>query len=95
MHAEPNDDASGDNPSPDTLAARDREPMPPPPLRPPHAGDHLDLEELRRVYDIYYRTPSHNLVDALRVNFQGVRGNRRFAAALLPHGATNFGVQHL
>ena len=95
MHTELNDDASGDSPSPNTLAARDREIMPPPPPRPPHAGDHLHLEELRRVCHIYRRTPSHNVVDALRVHFQCVRGNERFAAALLPQGATNIPVQHL
>ena len=95
MHTELDDDASGDSPSPGTLAARDGEIMPPPPARPPHVGDHLDLEELRRAYDIYHRTPSPNLVDALRMHFQGVRGDRRFAAALLPHGATNICVRQL
>ena len=68
---------------------------PPPPPRPPHAGDHLDLEELRRVYNIYHRTPSPNLVDALRLHLQGVRGDRRFVTALLPHGASNIPVRHL
>ena len=38
------------------------------------------------MYDIYNRTPSPNLVNALRLHLQGVRGDRRFAAALLPHG---------
>ena len=95
MNREPENDASGDNPSPGTLAAQDREIMPPPPPRPPHVGEHLDLEQLRRAYDIYHRTPSCNLVDALRVQFQGVHGDRRFAAALLLHGATNMCVRQL
>ena len=92
MHTEPNDDASGNNPSRDTLAARDREIMPPPASTPPHAADNLDLEELRRVYGIYHRNPSQYLVDALRVHFQGFRGDWRFASALLPHKATNIRV---
>ena len=90
MHTEPDDKASGDSPSPGTLASQDREIMPPPPPRPPRVGDHLDLEELRRGYDIYHRMPSPNMTDALRIYFQGVRGNWLFAAALLPHGATSF-----
>ena len=94
MHTEPNDDASEDNPLPDTLAAWDREIMLPPPPRPLHAVDHLDPEELRRLNDIYHRTPSPNLVDAHRVHFQGVCGDQQFAAALLPHGATNIRVRH-
>ena len=65
MHRGPDDDASGDNPSTGTLAAQDREIMPRPPPRPPHLGDHLDAEELRGAYEIYHRTPSQNLVDAL------------------------------
>ena len=95
MHTEPDNDASGYNPSPGTLDVQDREIMPPPHPRPPHVGDHLDVEELRRAYGIYHRAPSPNLVDALRVHFQGVSGDRRFAAALLPHGATNIGVRQL
>ena len=95
MHTEPNDDTSGDNPSPDILATQDREIIPSPAPRPPHAGDHLDVEELRRVYDTYHQTRSPNLVDALRVHFQGVCGDRQFAAALLPHGPTNIHVRHL
>ena len=69
--------------------------MPPPPPRPPHVGDHLDLEGLQRAYDIYRRTPSPNLVDALRMHFRGVRGDRPLAAALLQHGATNICVRQL
>ena len=65
--------------------------MPPLSPRPPHLGDHLDLEELRRAYDIYHI----NLVAALRTNFQDVRNDRRFAAARLPHGATNICVRQL
>ena len=95
MHTKPGNNASGDTPSPGTLAARDREIMVPPPPRPPHSGDHLDLEELRRAYDVYHRTPSDNLVDALRAHFQGARTDRRFAAALLSHGATNMRVGQL
>ena len=69
--------------------------MPPPYPRPPHVGDHLDLEELRRAYDIYHRTPSHNLVDALGTHFQNVGSDWCFFAALLPHGATNICVRQL
>ena len=69
--------------------------MPPPPPRPPHSGAPLDLEELRRVYNIYHLAPSLNLVDTLRVHFQGIHGDWRFVAALLPHGATNIRVRHL
>ena len=95
MHTEPDEDAPGGSPSPGTLAARDREIMPPPPRRPPHVGDHLDLEELRTAYNIYHRTPSTTVVDALRMHFHDVRGDRRFAAALLPHGTTNICVRQL
>ena len=95
MHTEPDNHVAGNSHSPCTLAARDREIMPPPPPRPPHVGDHLDLEELRRAYDIYHRTPSPNLVDALGMHFQGVRGDLRFVSALLPHGATNICVRQL
>ena len=83
IHTEPDDEASGDNPSPGTLAARDRELMPPQAPEQPHVGDHLDLEELRRAYDIYHRMPSPNLVGALQMHFRGVRGDWRFAAALI------------
>ena len=54
-----------------------------------------DLEELQRAYDSYHRTPRHNLVDALGTHFQDVRSDRRFAGALLPHGATNICVRQL
>ena len=47
------------------------------------------------MYNIYNRTPSPNLVDALRVHFQGIRGDWRFPVALLPHGATNICVRQL
>ena len=67
----------------------------PQPTRPPHMGNHLDLDKLRRAYDIYHRKPSHNLVDALQTHFQGVRSDRGFAAALLSHGATNICVRQL
>ena len=95
MHTGPDDDASGDDPSPGTLAARNREIMPPPPPRPSQAGDHLDLEDLLTVYDIYHGAPSPNLVDALPEHLLGFRGDRRFAAALPPYGATTIRVPHL
>ena len=95
MHTEPDNNASGDTPSSGTLAARDREIVPPLPPLPLHSGDPLRLEELRRAYEVYNGTPSHNLVGALRAHFQDVRTDRPFAAALLPHGATNICVQQL
>ena len=95
MHTEPDNSASGDTPSPGIPAARDRAIMPPQPPRPPQSGEPPGLEELRRPYDVYHSTPSHNLLGALRAHFHDVRPERRFAAALLPHGATNICVRQL
>ena len=63
--------------------------------RPLHSGDPLGLEELRRAYDVYHRTPSRDLVDAPRAHVHNVCTDQRFAVALLPHGATNICVRQL
>ena len=47
------------------------------------------------MYGIYHRTPSANLVDALRIHLEGVRGDRGFSAALLPDRATTIHVRYL
>ena len=95
MHTGPGNNASREAPLPGTLAAREREAMPPPPPRPPQLGDPLGLEELRRVYDVYHGMPPHDLLGALQGQFQSVHPDRHFAVALLPHGATNICVRQL
>ena len=91
------DNASETTSSLRTLAAQDREPMPPPPPRPaqPRDGGPLDRGGLPGGYDVYHSTPPHALVDALRGRFQGLHRNRPFAMALLPHGATSVQVRQL
>ena len=71
--------------------------MPSAPPRPPQPRDRgpLGQAELRENCDVYYNTPPHALVDTLRRHFQGLHPNRRFAVALLPHGAGNVYVRQL
>ena len=69
--------------------------MPLPPPRPAHSRDPLGLKELRTIYGVYHSTPSHDLVEALRAHLHHIRPDRRFAAALLPHGATSICVRQL
>ena len=95
MHTRPDNNASGESPSPGTVAARDREAMPPPPPTPLQSGGPLELEGLQRAYDVYHGTSPHDLVGALQGHFQGVHQDRRFTVALLPHGATNICVRQL
>ena len=57
MHTERDKNVPGNTPWRGTLAARDKEIMPPPPPRLPHSEDPLGLEELRKAYDVYHRTP--------------------------------------
>ena len=94
MHTGPDNNASRETPSPGTLAAQDRKTMPPPPPSPRQSGDPHGLDELRRAYDVYQGTSAYDLVSTLRGHVQGVPPDRRFAAALLPHGATMELRQH-
>ena len=84
MHTEPGNNASGDTPSPGTLASWDRGIMPPPLPDCRTQKTPSGLEELRRAYEVYHGTPSHDLVGALQAHFQDVRPDQPLKAPFPP-----------
>ena len=97
LHTGEFNSASGAIPPPGTLAAQDREVVPPQPRIPAQSRGMggLDPGDLRGAYNVYHSTPRHTLVDALLGHIQGLRPDRSFAPAPLRRGAVNIFLRKL